>query len=184
MHKPGSTSTYLQALLHPCCIPGQDLFLAMKTTDPSQCFTSPNTGIYWRFLNAACGLSLQQFWAGSQNCCKLCPELLKIPRNHPGHSFPFQLFRGSYCAKMCWKLSPAVHLRSASGCHPATLTTTYNYNLLLISSQLMVIPTSAAAFQSPWALRRISICWGPWWELPVWSISGVPVAGMFDCLLQ
>lgn len=181
MYMPGSTSTYLQALLYPCSIPGQDLFLAMRGQIPLNASPLQTQESAGGFVSAACGLSLQQFWAGS-----LCPELLRIPRNHSGHSFPFQLFRGSYCAKMCWKLSPAVHLRFASGCHPATLTTTYNYNynLLLISSQLMVIPTSAAAFQSLWALTRISICWWPWWELPVCSISGVPAAGMFDCLLQ
>lgn len=103
MHMPGSVPGY-------------------GRTDPSQCFTSPNTGVCWGFLSAACGLSLQQFWSGS-----LCSEPLRFPRNCSGHSFPFQLFRGSYCAKMCWKLSPAVHLQFASGCHPATLTSPTSY---------------------------------------------------------
>lgn len=54
MHMPRSTSTDLQALLYPRAgsVPGYE------RTDPSQCFTSPNTGICWGFPSAACGLSL------------------------------------------------------------------------------------------------------------------------------
>lgn len=45
-HTTGSTSTYLQALLYPRAgsVPG------CERTDPSQCFTSPNTGICWGLL--------------------------------------------------------------------------------------------------------------------------------------
>lgn len=54
MHVPGSTSTYLQALLYPRVgsVPGYE------RTDPSQCFTCPNTAICWGFPSAAYGLIL------------------------------------------------------------------------------------------------------------------------------